>query len=235
MSLLDVDPACLAAAEHPAGSVPAQAGAPRRVPLFRHPAVDRLLTRTPPWLPFVVYAPAVAGLLASHREAGAARLAGASLAGVLLWTLIEYLLHRFGLHLPQRTRAWRVAYFVVHGHHHAAPRDAERLVATIPQSALLLALVHGVATLVLGASEATHGPALAAGILAGTTLGYLLYEAAHWGIHHARRPGPWLRALARHHLAHHGEPTSRYGISSPLWDHVLRTLPTPRARARSGG
>ena len=221
MSLLDVDPACLAAAERTA---PAPPDALRRVPLFRHPRVDRLLTRTPAWLPFVVYAPFVAGLLVAHRGAGLVHLAWPLLAGVLLWTLVEYLLHRFGLHLPQHTRAWRVAYFLVHGHHHADPRDPERLVAALPQSALLLALVYGLASLAL------DGPASAA-LLAGTTLGYLAYEAAHWRIHHARRPGPLFRRLARHHLAHHGDPTSRYGISSPLWDVLLGTLP----RARTTG
>jgi sterol desaturase/sphingolipid hydroxylase (fatty acid hydroxylase superfamily) len=221
VSLLDVDPACLAAAERTA---PAPPDALRRVPLFRHPRVDRLLTRTPAWLPFVVYAPFVAGLLVAHRGAGLVHLAWPLLAGVLLWTLVEYLLHRFGLHLPQHTRAWRVAYFLVHGHHHADPRDPERLVAALPQSALLLALVYGLASLAL------DGPASAA-LLAGTTLGYLAYEAAHWRIHHARRPGPLLRRLARHHLAHHGDPTSRYGISSPLWDVLLGTLP----RARTTG
>ncbi len=221
VSLLDVDPACIAAAERTA---PAPLEAPHRVPLFRHPGIDRLLTRTPHWLPFVVYAPLVGALVAAHRDAGLARLLGPALGGALLWTLVEYLLHRFGLHLPQRSRAWRVAYFLVHGHHHADPRDPERLVAALPQSALLLALVYGLASLALDAASS-------AALLAGTTLGYLVYEATHWRIHHARRPGPLLRRLARHHLAHHGDPTSRYGISSPLWDVLLGTL--PRARAGS--
>lgn len=222
MSLLDVDPACIAAAERTAPLAP---DAPRRVPLFRHPGVDRLLTRTPAWLPFVLYAPLIVRLLLAHRSAGLLHLAWPVLAGVLLWTLVEYVLHRFGLHLPQHSRAWRVAYFLVHGHHHADPRDPERLVAALPQSALLLALVYGLATLALDG-------AAAAALLAGTTLGYLAYEAAHWGIHHVRRPGPLLRRLARHHLAHHGDPTSRYGISSPLWDVLCGTLPRARAATR---
>jgi len=221
VSLLDVDPACIAAAERTAPLAP---DAPPRVPLFRHPGVDRLLTRTPAWLPFVTYAPLVAGLLVAQRRAGLLHLGWPVLAGVLLWTLVEYVLHRFGLHLPQHSRAWRVAYFLVHGHHHADPRDSERLVAALPQSALLLALVYGLASLALDG-------AAAAALLAGTTLGYLAYEAAHWSIHHVRRPGPLLRRLARHHLAHHGDPTSRYGISSPLWDVLFGTLPRARSAA----
>lgn len=233
MSLLDVDPACVAAAE----GEPARDDARARVPLFRRPLVDRLMTRTPPWLPALVYTPLVVALLVEHADAGALLIVSATLCGVLLWSLIEYALHRFGLHLPQHSRSWRVAYFLVHGHHHGQPRDAERLVATLPQSALLLALVYGLASLVsaLSGLDRRYGSAPVAALLAGTTLGYLLYEAAHYAIHHVRsRRGP-LRLIARHHLAHHADPTSRYGISTPLWDHVFRTLPRRRATSAATG
>ncbi len=185
------------------------------------------MTRTPPWLPALVYTPMVVALLVAHADAGLTLMVTATLLGVLLWSLIEYALHRFGLHLPQHTRAWRVTYFLVHGHHHAQPRDAERLVATLPQSALLLALVYGLASLgsALIGLDRRYGSAPVAALIAGTTLGYLLYEGVHYAIHHARsRRGP-LRLIARHHLAHHADPSSRYGISTPLWDHVFRTLP----------
>lgn len=227
MSLLDVDPACLAAAE----GEPAPGDARARVPLFRRPLVDRLMTRTPPWLPALVYTPLVVALLFVHADADAISMVTAGLSGVLLWSLIEYALHRFGLHLPQHSRSWRVAYFLVHGHHHAQPRDAERLVATLPQSALLLALVYGLASLAsaLVGLDRTYGSAPVAALIAGTTIGYLLYEAAHYAIHHARSRNGLLRVIARHHLAHHADPTSRYGISTPLWDHVFRTLPRLRA------
>jgi len=228
VSLLDVDPACLAAAEGEAATGETQT----RVPLFRRPLVDRLMTRTPPWLPALVYAPMIVALLVAHADAALWLLVSVTLLGVLLWSLIEYVLHRFGLHLPQHSRAWRVAYFLVHGHHHAQPRDAERLVATLPQSALLLALVYALASLAsaLFGLDRRYGSAPVAALIAGTTLGYLLYEGAHYAIHHARSRGGPLRVIARHHLAHHADPTSRYGISTPLWDHVFRTLPR---RARS--
>lgn len=223
MSLFEVDPACVAAAEGAAPPSDTRA----RVSLFRRPIVDRLLTRTPPWLPLAVYAPLIGALVVWHASAGLSVLVPGALLGVLLWTLIEYFLHRFGLHLPQHTRAWRVAYFLVHGHHHAQPRDPERLVASLPQSALLLALVYGLASLAstsLGLDRA-HGNAPAAALLAGTALGYVLYEAVHYAVHHTRSRPAILRAIARHHLAHHADPSSRYGISTPLWDHVFRTLP----------
>jgi|GEM_PF-6996457 len=159
--------------------------------------------RAPPWLPALVYAPMIVALLLAHADAGPALIVTATLSGVLLWSLLEYALHRFGLHLPQHSRAWRVAYFLVHGHHHAQPRDSERLVATLPQSALLLALVYGLASLAstLIGLDRSHGSAPVAALIAGTTFGYLLYEGAHYAIHHARsRRGP-LRLIARLHGA----------------------------------
>jgi sterol desaturase/sphingolipid hydroxylase (fatty acid hydroxylase superfamily) len=43
-------------------------------------------------------------------------------------------------------------------------------------------------------------------------------------VHHGRVRGGWIGALRRHHMKHHHEsPRSRWGIGSPLWDHVFET------------
>jgi sterol desaturase/sphingolipid hydroxylase (fatty acid hydroxylase superfamily) len=218
-----------------------------RIPLFRRPWVDRWLTRTWPPLVFVAYAGVLVALLGpplstllrltcSDADGDAAAApwhfaagTGLLLGGVLAWTLVEYALHRFGLHLPTSSRTWRVAYFLVHGHHHHAPRDAARTVATPWQSGSLLTLLGALAWSTLGR---TLGPTAARVWLAGAVLGYLAYEALHLAAHHTRPRSRLVRALLRHHLAHHAEPSARYGISSPLWDAVFGTLTPRRARPR---
>ena len=42
--------------------------------------------------------------------------------GILLWTFIEYCLHRFVFHLepPPTSRSWITFHFLIHGQHHKA-------------------------------------------------------------------------------------------------------------------
>jgi sterol desaturase/sphingolipid hydroxylase (fatty acid hydroxylase superfamily) len=246
MALLDLHPDGLRAAEDALARAAEHAAGSARVPLFRRAWVDRALTRTWPPLPFVAYGGVIVALLGPpllavagaarhgdvaalgrHVAAGLGLLAG----GVLAWTLIEYALHRFGLHLPTRSPAWRVAYFLVHGHHHRAPRDAARTVATLWQSGALLGLLASMAWPALGALWGPEAPRV---WLAGVVLGYLAYEAVHLAAHHTRPRTPLLRALVRHHLAHHAQPGARYGISSPLWDWVFGTTAPRRTGAHAG-
>ena len=59
---------------------------------------------------------------------------------------------------------------------------------------------------------------------------YLAYDLLHYATHHLPMPSPALRWLKRHHLLHHhATPDDRFGVSSPLWDFVLRTMPRERA------
>lgn len=181
---------------------------PRRVRrLFARGVTDAVLARTPAVLTFLVGIPAVvwASVHAPLSEL-------AFVAGWLAWTFIEYVLHRFGLHLPEHTPSFRVASFVVHGHHHAEPVP-QRLVAPLLQAALLQLLVLGAWRLAW--------PERQWSAWAGTLTGYLVYEAIHYQIHFSR----WrvIALLRRYHLRHHGQPHARFGISSPLWDFVFRT------------
>lgn len=203
----------LAAALGPEAAPDLRAHAPR---FFHSQRLERLV-RAHPAAPYIFYLPLIAAC--SWRAAGALEvpaLLGLLLAGWLVWTLVEYWLHRACFHLRPDGPARRVTSFILHRHHHVAPRDREHLVATLPQSGglfLLLLAVFG-----LAGADARWA------LLAGGMLGYLAYEAAHWRIHHARPRGRLGRALARHHLRHHfGDPRHNFGISSPLWDLVFRT------------
>jgi len=55
-------------------------------------------------------------------------------------------------------------------------------------------------------------------------VGYLLYDYIHWASHRVVFRNRVGRFLKRHHALHHFEtPDARWGVSSPLWDHVFRT------------
>jgi hypothetical protein len=49
------------------------------------------------------------------------------LLGMLIWTLIEYIIHRWIFHMETSTGGWNWFHFFAHGIHHLCPTDASRL------------------------------------------------------------------------------------------------------------
>src|ERR1700693_1291836 len=84
------------------GSKPVD-GPPR---LFDQPALE-LLTTAHPRLVLAVYALLTVALFwgGVHAELPAAVLARRGAAGIAIWTLTEYLMHRYAFHFVPRTRA----------------------------------------------------------------------------------------------------------------------------------
>jgi len=143
--------------------------------------------------------------------------AAAFVAGASLWTLLEYIIHRFGGH--ERRLGESVSR--EHLMHHARPDQfsttAKKLALAVPVLTVLFALV----TLVADAG-------IAAALTAGTGVCWTSYEMLHRATH-VRGPtnvyGTWAR---RHHLAHHfGNPRMNHGVTTPLWDIVFGTYARP--------
>jgi dihydroceramide fatty acyl 2-hydroxylase len=175
------------------------------------------------WVPTVVL------MLAAARWLGLgwAGLAGAACGGLLLWTLVEYVLHRVVFHHEPRNTWERKFHFLAHGIHHKDPWDPTRLVfPPLAGYGITLVLFVGI-RLVLPLA-----PALAA--LAGLLIGYLGYDLGHFAWHHARCARGWPHFLKRYHLAHHHKDmNSHFGVSQPLWDLVFRTYGPRRCAAQS--
>jgi cyclopropane-fatty-acyl-phospholipid synthase len=133
-----------------------------------------------------------------------------ALSGLVAWTLVEYVLHRFVLHGIQPFKAW-------HAEHHRRPR-ALIGTPTILTATLIAALVF-LPALVL--SDLWRACALTFGLLTG----YLVYALVHHATHHWRVDNAWLRQVKRHHALHHSSIAApgRYGVSSAFWDFVFRT------------
>jgi sterol desaturase/sphingolipid hydroxylase (fatty acid hydroxylase superfamily) len=169
------------------------------------------LTRVHPATPAVVFVPVIVAML--WRSA----IPTAVLAGLLLWTLVEYAIHRGFFHLKPRRRIGRALAYLVHGVHHAYPSDRGRLVMPPVVSVPLAVAFYG---LFVGAAGEAVGQALYAGFLAG----YVAYDTLHCLLHSRPARAPWLATLQRNHMSHHFERHDRrFGVSTTLWDHVFRT------------
>ena len=78
------------------------------------------------------------------------------------------------------------------------------------------------------------GPDWSLPAFAGFLLGYLIYDMAHYHIHHHRSNNRLSLALRRYHYRHHFQQSDRgFGVTSPLWDRVFRTCPIVRRRRAS--
>ena len=143
--------------------------------------------------------------------------------GLFLWTLAEYLLHRFLFHHhPRNAREERI-FFLFHGIHHAQPQSKTRLVMPPIVSIPLALLFYGLFVLVMGVIF-KEGYWIAP-LFSGFISGYLAYDLTHYATHHfSMRRGMW-KWLKRHHMRHHYKvPYMRFGVSSPLWDYVFNTM-----------
>lgn len=129
----------------------------------------------------------------------------ALVAGLFVWSLAEYLVHRFVLHgvCPR-----------FHVIHHHDPLDGNG----VPY---ILAVPAGLAGILVGLHFwAWPGAAFGLGLFAG----YLAYVTVHEGMHH--HPD-WLPANNRRHDEHHRFWRCNYGVTTPLWDWVFGTLRKP--------
>jgi len=193
-----------------------------RLRVYKNRFVENVLATSHPALPglwfggFVIY-----GLsLVFTGSLGLWLGLGVYAGGILAFSLLEYLLHRFPFHLdPGESDRLKTLLFLIHGYHHQFPNDRWRLVAppllSWPVAAILLAAYHALL------------PTDAAWILfGGTCVGYLAYDWIHYYTHHFRSPKtPIGKLLRRAHAVHHYKLFHlNMGISSPLWDLVFGTF-----------
>jgi len=176
-------------------------------------------SRVHPVTPLILYLPVVGYMLYVslwQRQLPTMAVVALFLLGVLLWTLTEYLIHRYIFHYEPKTRVGKRLHYVIHGVHHDYPNDARRLVMPPSISVPLAFLFYAIFLLIFGRVT----PA----VFAGLVFGYVCYDMLHYATHHfAMKRGAWLW-LKQYHLRHHYKDDHvGYGISSPLWDYVFRT------------
>jgi len=134
------------------------------------------------------------------------------LAGIFIWTITEYLLHRYIFHFVPKSKWGLRLHFIFHGVHHDFPRDAKRLVMP-PSASLPLALLFYFIFLWLLPARMMDA------FFAGFLIGYLLYDMVHYAIHHGNFKSRLMKSIKQHHMLHHySDSTKGYGVSSSIWD-----------------
>lgn len=130
----------------------------------------------------------------------------AMVCGILLWTFIEYWIHRILFHRVFKRNHWQ---------HHQNPGGF------VAAPSWITAIGHGSAFTLFGLLP---WPEIGAGLFVGLELGYLAYIVTHDRIHHAKRkPNGWFRRRWEMHMMHHHGMEKNFGVYTNIWDRVFGT------------
>ena len=171
-----------------------------------------------PILPLLVWAPVSGYLFYQGRDLAFSEMLTTFLAGMLVWTFSEYMLHRFVFHYEATSKIGKFLIFVLHGVHHDDPQDPTRLVFAPPVGLIVFFILYSFFGLFV--------PDRYFSCFMGSFLvGYLGYDYIHYATHHfpmTSKVGKYLRA---YHLQHHySHKPKKYGVSNPLWDFIFKTV-----------
>ncbi|HUI09478.1 MAG TPA: sterol desaturase family protein [Bacteroidota bacterium] len=186
-----------------------------------HSSFLELFTHVHWSVPIIVYLPVVVYsvyVTSTYGAIGASSVILLFVAGLVVWTLAEYLLHRFVFHYEPKSGWGKRLHFLMHGVHHDYPQDSKRLVMPPVVSIPLALLFLGAFILIL--------PAASVGaVFGGFIFGYICYDEIHYATHHAPMKGKLGLWLKHHHVRHHYlDPGRGFGVSSPIWDYVFGTM-----------
>ncbi|KAI9618887.1 hypothetical protein H4Q26_012141 [Puccinia striiformis f. sp. tritici PST-130] len=139
--------------------------------------------------------------------------------GNIIWTLLEYILHRFLFHiddvLPDKP-FFLLLHFLLHGVHHYLPMDRLRLVMP---PILFAALSHPFTRLAYVLFPVPYANA----IISGAFTFYVLYDCTHYALHHTQLP-KYLKEMKIYHMAHHFKDADLgFGVTSKIWDYAFGT------------
>ncbi|WP_317173371.1 sterol desaturase family protein [Hymenobacter armeniacus] len=189
--------------------------------LFQNPVLERL-SHTHIALPVGIFA--VTGVLSMYYGLTRGFMTGLGalglfLVGLLAFTLVEYLVHRYVYHIPATTPGRAKFQYTMHGVHHEYPKDKTRL-------AMPPIITVFVASLLFFIFRFSFG-SYAFGLLSGFTFGYAMYLFVHYAIHAYAPPKNFLKVWWTHHSQHHyRQDEVAFGVSSTLWDHIIGTMPS---------
>lgn len=178
------------------------------------------LSKVPFFVPLIVYIPVIAFLTYESfaQGAGIGYFFLFLIFGLFIWTITEYILHRFVFHFVPKSKWGQRLHFIFHGVHHDYPQDANRLVmppsASIPLAILFYLFFR------LFFSDLGHLLSFFTGFITG----YLIYDMMHYAFHHFRINNKFFQKLKAQHMLHHyQDPHKGYGVSSLIWDDLFRT------------
>jgi sterol desaturase/sphingolipid hydroxylase (fatty acid hydroxylase superfamily) len=201
----------------------------KSVQVFKSPFLERF-THVHPLTPLVLWGPIVSYLL--WKSYFVLKLSPVTIGtlgglGLFIWTLTEYLMHRFVFHFEKEGPIAQRIHFLIHGLHHVDPVDPTRLVMPPALSVTLAAILYGLFLGFLGSEWVVP-------FFAFYLIGYLCYDYIHFAVHHfvpRTRVGKFLKQS--HMMHHYVSSNSRWGVSSPFWDYVFGTLEDVKGKKES--
>jgi sterol desaturase/sphingolipid hydroxylase (fatty acid hydroxylase superfamily) len=170
-------------------------------------------------VPLYIFIPAIVFFIykALSNGIGVVPLILYFLGGLAIWTVTEYFLHRFVFHYYPTSEFGKKIHFIFHGVHHDYPRDKKRLV--MPPSASI-----PLATLFYFFFSIFFERAALFAFFPGFLTGYLAYDMMHYAMHHHNFKSGFFKKIKQHHMLHHyQDPSKGYGVSSSLWDKILKS------------
>jgi sterol desaturase/sphingolipid hydroxylase (fatty acid hydroxylase superfamily) len=201
----------------------------RYLPVVRNPGqvyrqgerVKARLYLLPTTLLYTTYAVTmlVLALRSTHRLGGALWF----VVGLLLWTPLEYVAHRYVMHrdFPPSRNPLRAflhhAFDETHVEHHQKPWAAKHLSGSLKNTLPIILVWNALAFLAPWYTV----PLMVAGLVQA----YVVEEWVHYAVHFEDFGGPYWTYIRRHHMYHHSKIGSEvaFGLTNGIWDVVCDT------------
>jgi len=187
--------------------------------LFKSPILE-VLTKTKLWIIVTLYTLFAATWIAMYigwYHGTVLKCAGYFVIGFFAWTFGEYALHRWVYHKISDASYDSGLQYVFHGIHHEYPSDEDRIILPPVPGLLIAHSILGILYLIFGTDCLVLG--------AGFLMGYLAYISIHWMVHSKPAPKKFSFWWNHHNIHHYQQHDRAFGVSSPLWDIVFRTMP----------
>lgn len=187
--------------------------------LFKSPLLE-VLTKTKLWVIISLYS--AFGifwlwLYVNVFHGTILNMIGLFFLGFFAWTLGEYVLHRFVYHKIKDASYDTGMQYVFHGIHHQYPSDEDRIILPPVPGLAIASLFLGFYYLIMGAAAFSFGT--------GFLIGYLVYISIHWMVHSKPAPARFNFWWNHHNVHHYQQHDRAFGVSTPIWDYVFRTMP----------
>lgn len=187
--------------------------------LFDNPVLEKL-SRTHISIPVSIFILYSSGLLywsITHTSLSGWVSAGMFFLGLILFTWVEYMVHRYLFHLKAYNEARAKLQYTIHGVHHEFPKDKDRLAMPPLLSVTIATILLLILKVILGD--------LVFSFLPGFLVGYAAYLSVHYMVHVYAPPKNFFKALWINHSVHHYKDGEYiFGVSSPLWDYIYGTM-----------
>ena len=142
------------------------------------------------------------------------------LTGILWWTFLEYIIHRFFFHWASYFKKLTYSIGSFHLYHHRIPKD-KRVYTSGIAPAIAWSIVSMCLFPIFFSISESYLISLA------TLVSYFFYELAHYHAHVTESKKGYLKFIQQNHFHHHLNPRVNFGQTSPLWDIIFRTYEKP--------